>query len=113
MAIPTWLCAEDGSRDERGADPDAVDPSDLAAATDIFEVLSDPTRLEILAALHERSTPVSYTALREATAVEDKGRFNYHLRRLDGLVRTSDGEYHLTRRGAKLAGRALADEFVR
>jgi hypothetical protein len=57
MAIPTWLCAEDGSRDERGADPDTVDPSDLAVATDIFEVLSDPSRPESLAALHERSTP--------------------------------------------------------
>ncbi|GAB6860338.1 hypothetical protein JCM17092_04270 [Haloplanus litoreus] len=113
MAIPTWLCAEDGPRDERDADPAAVDPSDLGAATDVFEVLADPTRLAVLATLHERSTPMSYTALREATSVEDKGRFNYHLRRLDGLVRSVDGEYYLTRRGAELVERALADEFAR
>mgnify|MGYP006281269909 FL=1 len=110
MAIPTWLCTEDGSHDERRP---AADPSELEAATDAFEVLADPTRLAILLALHERSGPVSYTALREAASVEDKGRFNYHLRRLDGLVRASDGEYRLTRRGAELVEGALADGLVR
>ncbi|WP_251341417.1 winged helix-turn-helix domain-containing protein [Haloplanus halophilus] len=108
MAIPTWLYG-DGSPDDRPPADDALDPSALTDATDVFEVLSDPTRASILAVLHGRSAPMSYTALREAAGVEDKGRFNYHLRRLDRLVRTADGAYALTARGERVVGSLLAD----
>ncbi|WP_049923211.1 winged helix-turn-helix domain-containing protein [Halopiger djelfimassiliensis] len=58
---------------------------------DPFKALGNGTRLEILRALYERGRQsptgggsLSYSELRDAVGIEDKGNFNYHLRQLDG-----------------------------
>ena len=107
---------EDGSEreDERasGGDPEASvappsHPSRLSRLSDEFDLLSSPARLEILLALADRERPLRYTDLRDATSIEDNGKLNYHLRRLEGLVAGRDGDdgYVLTARGRRLLER--------
>lgn len=108
MAIPTWTWSEQTVAG-RGRSNDAT--ASNALQTDVnrisseFELLSSPVRLEILLALSATDGPLSYTALREATSIEDNGKFNYHLRQLEGLVAGTDGEYVLTGRGRSLVAR--------
>lgn len=75
---------------------------DAALAT-LFDLLSDETRLRIVSALaaYEHAHPddpnIRFAALRERVDARDSGRFNYHLRKLDGvLVEKSDAGYRLT-----------------
>jgi len=114
MAIPHWIWPTEGSDGGpgQGADP-SLSASDIDAATGLFETLSNQVRLEILTALHERSEPISYTALRGETSIEDKGQFNYHLRQLDSLVRSRDGNYSLTDDGRALLETVLAERELR
>ncbi|WP_419181192.1 ArsR/SmtB family transcription factor [Haloarcula pelagica] len=108
MAIPGWLWT--GSDGEGAQSTSFSDTSEIREATDVFDVLSHATRLTILIHLHDQTRPVLYNELREATSVRDKGRFNYHLRQLEGLVRSSEGKYTLTRRGEKLVRSVLSDQ---
>lgn len=78
---------------------------DGALAT-LFELLSDETRLRIVSVLaaHEHAKPAApplgFAALRERVGARDSGRFNYHLRKLDGtLVEQVEGGYALTSTG--------------
>jgi citrate synthase len=114
MAIPHWLWPTEAPDDapSPGSDP-SLSAAEIETATDLFETLSNPVRLEILTALNERSEPISYTALRGETSIEDKGRFNYHLRQLDSLVCSHDGSYALTEDGEELVETVLADREVR
>jgi citrate synthase len=111
MAIPAWVWPHDDGdeRDEPARADDWLAASDVEDATDVFETLSNRTRLEILGSLYGRSGPLSYTALRDSTSIEDNGKFNYHLRRLEGFVRGRDGAYALTARGEALARTVHAD----
>ena len=82
---------------------------------DPFKALGNETRLEILRVLYQRmqetgsgphGATLSYSELREAVGVEDKGNFNYHLRQLDGqFVDGADGDdgYRLTFAGFEIA----------
>lgn len=99
MAIPgrTWSGA---SLDREQGD---VDPAFLA---DRFSALSDPTRVAILQTL-ARERALAYSALRETVGVRDKGRFNYHLRKLTPFIEQDDGEYVLTTAGEQVIERAL------
>lgn len=114
MAIPDWTWDEDvpGS-DERSA-VSAVcrsfEPGDIDATTDVFETLSNPVRLEILAALAARTEPVRYTELLASVSIEDKGKFNYHLRELRELVDGGGGTYSLNRRGRELVAEVLSED---
>lgn len=72
----------------------------------LFDLLSDETRLRIVSVLaaHEHANPAApplgFDVLRERVGVRDSGRFNYHLRKLDGtLVEKVDGGYGLTPTG--------------
>lgn len=96
MAIPTWLTNPDlvGS-------PAASD-ADLDDASETFERLSDPVRLEILTTLHRHSDPVRYADLRASLSIRDNGRLNYHLRQLEDLVERDNGCYALSDRGERL-----------
>ena len=99
MAIPHWLWpheSQDGTA--------ATEPVDLDRASATFEALADATRLGILTALADHERSLSYTELRAASPVDDNGKLNYHLRRLDGdgLLVRRDGEYELSDRGAAL-----------
>ncbi|WP_126662636.1 DUF7347 domain-containing protein [Haloterrigena salifodinae] len=97
MAIPTWTWAEraqEGSLAVVGADEQTDDretAADLSRTADEFELLASPIRLEILLALADRETPLRYTDLRAATSIDDNGKLNYHLRRLEPYVSGGDG----------------------
>lgn len=88
--------AADGTRDD-------------AALASLFELLSDETRLRIVSALagyahaHPDEPAIAFAALRQRVGIRDSGRFNYHLRKLDGVLveRTEDG-YLLTDVGRRL-----------
>ncbi|RZH67863.1 DUF7347 domain-containing protein [Natrinema altunense] len=113
MAIPGWLWPDDRSSTGSTQGPrKSLGASEIEHATSVFSVLSSPIRLQILVTLHERSVPVSYTELRESASVDDKGKFNYHLRRLDHLVCVQDGEYMLTDRGGEFIQEALYNGLI-
>lgn len=87
------------------------DPSaDDYTASEAFEVLADPTRLDILRALggaepHGAPASLSFSELRDRVGVRDSSRFNYHLQKLgETFVGRSDDEddregYYLTYAG--------------
>jgi len=77
-----------------------------AALAALFDLLSDETRLRIVSALaaHAHAVPddpsLGFAALRQRVGARDSGRFNYHLRKLDGtLVERTQGGYALSRAG--------------
>ena len=80
-----------------------------AALAALFDLLSDETRLRIVSALagyehaHPESPAIRFAALRERVDARDSGRFNYHLRKLDGiLVEKTDEGYSLTPVGRQI-----------
>lgn len=73
--------------------------------TEVFDLVSNSTRVEILRALARAHADaptdpgLEYAELRGAVGVRDKGNFNYHLDRLgDLVVKRSDG-YRISRVG--------------
>jgi len=46
---------------------------------DVFTLLSDDIRVEILQALWEADDPVAFSELHGAVGIRDSGQFNYHL----------------------------------
>jgi DNA-binding transcriptional ArsR family regulator len=75
----------------------------------LFDLLSEETRLRIVSVLaaHEHANPTAaplgFDVLRERVGARDSGRFNYHLRKLDGpLVEKVDGGYRLTPMGREI-----------
>lgn len=92
-----------------------VDIDDIAAS---FGALANPLRVRILLALTETRQAdwdhkgMSYSDLRSAVAVEDGGRFNYHLDELrDQFVRAEDGRYWLTAAGSRVVDEIYAETF--
>ena len=80
----------------------------LEPISETLATLSEPARLEILLALVDGDDPLAYSTLKDATSIEDKGRFNYHLRKLRGyFVRNGTEGYVLTD-----AGRSVVDAIV-
>ena len=106
MAIPTWTWSERNESDGATAAGFGIDPdeTDVSRAAGEFELLASPVRLEILLALAERG-PLRYTDLRAATSIDDNGKLNYHLRRLEAFVSSRDEGYELTPRGRQLVER--------
>jgi len=83
-------------------------PGSLEPISETLAVLSEPARLEILLALSDAAAPLAYSDLKAATSIDDKGRFNYHLRQLrDYFVRDGPDGYDLTD-----AGRTVVDAIV-
>lgn len=79
-------------------------------ASEAFEVLADPTRLDIFRALggaepHGAPSSLSFSELRDRVGVRDSSRFNYHLQKLgETFVGQSDDAderegYYLTYAG--------------
>lgn len=82
----------DGSRDDSRPG--------VEGSHDPFGSLASAVRVEILVTLSADPSPLSYAELFEATSADDRGRFNYHLRKLrDEFVRKTDDGYELTQRG--------------
>lgn len=102
MAIPTWL-----TNPELVGSPAAAE-ADLDDASETFERLSDPVRLEILTTLHRSADPIRYADLRASLSIRDNGRLNYHLRQLDDLIYREDGRYALSDRGERLIRQVAA-----
>lgn len=82
---------------------------DVDAITDAFSLLGEPVRLRILLALagtrraNWTHDGLSYSDLRAAAGVEDGGRFNYHLDRLQDQFVLADGDrYRLTYAGSRI-----------
>ena len=73
--------------------------------TEIFDVVSNPTRVEILRALVRTYSDaphdpwLEYNELRTAVGIRDNGNFNYHLDRLDGFVAKGPSGYRVSRVG--------------
>lgn len=77
-----------------------------------FGKLADETRVGILEALGSLDAPASYATLFEASGVEDRGRFNYHLRSLrDHYLSQSDSGYELTQAGRHALNALAAGRF--
>jgi DNA-binding transcriptional ArsR family regulator len=113
MAIPDWRWSNASFRDQQTqSSTELLQESEIEAATGVFEVLSNTTRLEILAALYNQSDSLSYTELRNSTSVSDKGKFNYHLRQLEHLVQNQDGAYTLSDRGEELMRSVLSETEI-
>lgn len=90
---------------------EGLDGDSLSGLSETLGVLAEPSRLEILLALAEAEGPLSYSALRKATGFEDKGRFNYHHRRLrDGFVDDGEDGYSLSAAGRAVVETVLTEE---
>jgi hypothetical protein len=93
--------SDGGGRQQHRADP--------TATAGLFDLLSDETRVRIVAALyrHWQRSPADpclpFSVLRERVDAADSGRFNYHLGRLRGaLVRECADGYTLSPLGVCL-----------
>lgn len=79
---------------------------------EVFTVLGNETRLNILRTLWEASIPgngvaasdtVTYTDLRHGVDIGDSGKFNYHLSKLTPyFVQDADDGYRLTKAGERI-----------
>lgn len=91
---------------------------------EVFSVLGNETRLNILRSLWEASIPangvaasdtVSYTDLRRDVDIDDSGKFNYHLSKLTPhFVHEAADGYRLSRAGERIARSVLtvSDAFA-
>lgn len=88
-----------------------------SGTVDVFELLSHPDRLSILRTLlnvsrSEGKRSVRFTDLRDRSAIDDNGRFNYHLDRLVGvLVTQTDDGYRLSDFGHRVLAPIVARSF--
>lgn len=84
---------------------------------DVFELLSHPDRLSILRTLVDVSRgqgdqTIRFTDLRDRSAIDDNGRFNYHLGRLVGvLVTHTDDGYRLSDLGHRVLAPMVAGAY--
>lgn len=103
VSAPVVRTMSDGA-----ADRDAM--ADAAA----FALLGDPTRLEIVTALHAAAdTPVEFSELYDRVDVGDTGRFNYHRDELvPHFVRRTDAGYELTAAGERVARAVAAGTYT-
>jgi DNA-binding transcriptional ArsR family regulator len=83
--------------------------------SEVFRLLGNETRIDILQALWDRGAteygpPVAFSVLFDDVGASDPGNFNYHLRRLrDSVVSRSDDGYRLRRPTTRLFRTVLAD----
>lgn len=99
MAIPEYVWSQ--------ATAEPVAGTRLANATELFDVLAEPTRAAILGALFEADERLCYSELAAEADIEDNGRLNYHLRRSDALLDQSPAGYTLSETGEELLGSVL------
>jgi citrate synthase len=99
MAIPEYVWSTATAETAAG--------TRLAGATDLFDVLAEPTRAAILGALFEADERLSYSELAAAADIDDNGRLNYHLRQSDALIDQSPAGYTLSKIGQKLVAGVL------
>jgi len=72
---------------------------------EVFGLLSDDNRVEILRALWEGEEPMGFSELHDAVDIGDSGQFNYHRKKLlDQFVINSEEGYELTTAGNQING---------
>jgi DNA-binding transcriptional ArsR family regulator len=65
---------------------------------EIFDILSHPMRIRILKTLSRK--PMSFSELKKETGIESSGHLDYHMNKLDGLIRSDEnGRYVLSDQG--------------
>jgi DNA-binding transcriptional ArsR family regulator len=104
---------------DAGRDGAETGDDGTAPPPDVFATLGDETRMAILRELFEaesggdREDPIPFARLREQVGVEDSGRFNYHLGKLEGqfLEKTEDG-YRLDYAGRKVVAAVYAGTYT-
>ena len=71
-------------------------PSDAdSSRTELFEALGHPARMKILQSLND--APMGFSDLKRKVGMESSGHLQFHLGKLDGLVKTTpEGNYVLT-----------------
>jgi DNA-binding transcriptional ArsR family regulator len=80
------------------SEPDAA--SFDKSRAELFDALGHPVRIRILNALGEG--PLGFTELKRRVGLESGGHLQFHLGKLDGLVRAlPDGSYGLTEEGTE------------
>lgn len=78
-----------------------VERNDRLEPVDVFELLANDARIDILLALGDatefgQARELSFSELRETVAIRDSGRFNYHLDKLVGtFVKEGEDGYDL------------------
>lgn len=96
------------------ADHHREGPSEALASR--FDLLSDETRLRIIAALYRGTDGkdldrLSFSELCDRTGIRDTGQFNYHLNRLrDAFVEKRPDGYALTPAGVAVGRMLVAAE---
>ena len=90
---------------------------DRVSPADAFELLAAEPRMDILQSLvvarREGKTPLSFSELRRDTAIEDSGRFNYHLGKLVGtFVEKTDDGYDLSYAGHAIVAAIIAGTYT-
>lgn len=86
-------------------------PNDAPASVpdEVFSVLGNETRLEILYTLARADGPCAFTDLYDASEYEDPSNFNYHLKQLTGqFVRKTEEGYTLYQTGAEVVSAMLS-----
>lgn len=80
---------------------------------EVFELVSNDLRVDIVQALGEAAQPLSFSTLRETTGERDSGKFNYHLRKLVGhFVSQGEEGYELTIAGDQVYGAMLSGAYT-
>lgn len=84
------------------------------SAEETFGLLGNEIRVAILQALAEEpGESHSFSALREAVGEPDSGKFNYHLRKLEGqFVTKTEAGYELSIAGGQVVGALIAGTYT-
>lgn len=83
----------------------------LKGISSLLGTLSEPARLELLLILYESAEPLSYSSIRAQSSIQDKGRFNYHLRKLRSIyLRNTEAGYSLSDTGRKVVEMLVDNE---
>lgn len=98
---------------DNDGDPDGTEGSPVAA--DVYALLADETRVEILGVLHEvpMEPPVSFSTLYDHVEASDTAQFNYHLKQLTPqFVTKREAGYELSAAGRRLARAVTAGIYT-
>jgi hypothetical protein len=95
-----------------------TDDTESLPPDDVFTLLADGTRIKIIRALGDASTPgvpetLPFAELRRQADISGSGRFNYHLGRLEGqFVEETEGGYRLSYPGIRVYQAIKAGTFT-
>lgn len=86
----------------------------VASSADVFSLLGDEVRLEIISVLSAVSeSPLSFSTLHDHVGLSDSGQFNYHLSKLvPHFVSRTESGYALTSAGRRVARAVSAGYYA-